>query len=280
MSTSTASTSIASTSITISQSFSSLAAAKAAIKQAISEQHESFVIDYSDKTRFRVICPQRLQSNCDFQVRATDSRKHGVTITHTKPHTCSPATHFQARNTQTVQFLLPHHRASVIDNPRISIKQIQSNERLQFSNKISYQQAYRVKEAALQELWGDESECFAQFPDYISRFNSADPENRAYIDVGSNNRFNAAFFAPAGLRHAGRCLRGFTAIDGTHTKSRYRMILLIACGIDANSNVVPLAWALVPAEDESWWEWFLTYLKATYPCKSTIYYYSNIYTNY
>ena len=58
------------------------------------------------------------------------------------------------------------------------------------------------------------------------------------------------------------------------------MILLIACGIDANSNVVPLAWALVPAEDESWWEWFLTYLKATYPCKSTIYYYSNIYTNY
>ena len=124
MSTSTASTSIASTSITISQSFSSLAAAKAAIKQAISEQHESFVIDYSDKTRFRVICPQRLQSNCDFQVRATDWRKHGVTITHTKPHTCSPATHFQARNTQTVQFLLPHHRASVIDNPRISIKQI------------------------------------------------------------------------------------------------------------------------------------------------------------
>jgi hypothetical protein len=34
---------------------------------------------------------------------------------------------------------LPYHRASVVDNPRISIKQIQSNERLQFSNKISYQ---------------------------------------------------------------------------------------------------------------------------------------------
>ena len=114
----------------------------------------------------------------------------------------------------------------------------------------------------------DESECFAQFPDYISRFNSADLEHRAYLDVGSNRRFNAAFFAPAGLRQAGRCLRRFTAIDGIHTKSRYRMILLIACSIDANSNVVLLAWALVLAEDESWWEWFLTYLKAAYPCKS------------
>jgi hypothetical protein len=168
-----------------------------------------------------------------------------------------------------------HHRASVFDNPKISIKQIQSNERLQFNNKISYHQAYRVKEAVLQELWGNESECFAQFPDYINRFNSADPQNRAYLDIGSDNRFNAAFFAPAGLRHAGRYLRGFTAIDGTHTKSRYRMILLIACGIDANSNVVPLAWALVPIEDESWWHWFLTYLKASYPCKSTSISYSN-----
>ena len=64
-------------------------------------------------------------------------------------------------------------------------------------------------------------------------------------------------------------MRGFT-IDGTHTKSRYQMILSIACGIDANSNVVLLAWALVPAEDESWWGWFRTYLKAAYPCKSTI----------
>ena len=261
-----ASTSATSTYIAIGQSFSSLEAAKATIKQAISEQHESFIVDYSDKTRFRIVCPQKPQ--CNFQVRATNSKRNGISITHVLPHTCSPATHFQARNTQAVQFLLPHHRASVVDNPRISIKQIQSNERLQFNNKISYQQAYRVKEAALQELWGDESECFAQFPDYVSRFNSADPENRAYLDVGSNGRFNAAFFAPAGLRQAGRCLRGFTAIDGTHTKSRYRMILLIACGIDANSNVVLLAWALVPAEDESWWEWFLTYLKAAYPCKS------------
>jgi hypothetical protein len=147
-----ASTSTASASIAIGQSFSSLVAAKAAIKQAISEQHKSFITDYSDKTCFRVICLLRSQSNCDFQVRATDSKRNSVTITHAKPYTCSPATYFQARNTQTIQFLLPHHRASVIDNPRISIKQIQSNKRLQFGNKINYQQAYRVKEAVLQEL--------------------------------------------------------------------------------------------------------------------------------
>ena len=136
-------------SIVIGQAFSSLVEAKVAIKLAISEQHESYVVDYSDKTRFRVICPTRSQSTCSFQVRATDSKKHGVTITHKVPHTCSPATHFKARNIHSVEFLAPHHKAAVIDNPKISVKQIQSNERLQFNNTINYQQAYRVKELIL-----------------------------------------------------------------------------------------------------------------------------------
>jgi hypothetical protein len=59
------STSTTSTSITINQSFSSLAAAKAAIKQAISEQHESYIVDYSDKSRFRAI--RQLKPEYNFQ---------------------------------------------------------------------------------------------------------------------------------------------------------------------------------------------------------------------
>jgi hypothetical protein len=117
-----ASTFTTSTSITIGQTFSSLAVAKAAIKQAISERHESYIVDYSDKNRFRVIC--QLKSNCDFQVRAINSKRNRVMITHTKPHSCSPAIHFDARNTHSLQFLLPCYRALVLDNPKISIKQI------------------------------------------------------------------------------------------------------------------------------------------------------------
>jgi transposase-like protein len=35
------------------------------------------------------------------------------------------------------------------------------------------------------------------------------------------------------------------------------MQLLIACGIDANDEVLPLAWGLVPIENNKWWTWFL-----------------------
>jgi hypothetical protein len=70
----------------------------------------------------------------------------------------------------------------------------------------------------------------------------------------------------------------FTAIDGTHTKSRYdfsilllrpintskigyRMMLLIACAIDTHGKVIPLALGLVPIGNELWWAWFLGHLR-------------------
>ena len=46
------------------------------------------------------------------------------------------------------------------------------------------------------------------------------------------------------------------------------MMLLIACIIDANDKVIPLAWALVLIENEIWWTWFLRYLKHSIPVLS------------
>jgi hypothetical protein len=99
---------------------------------------------------------------------------------------------------------------------------------------------YRVKEVILEEIWGDESDCFTLFPDYIARFQAVDSSNFATIQE-SNRVFEAVFFTPAGLRYSGKFLRLFTAIDSTYTKSKYRIILLVACRIDANDCVVLLA---------------------------------------
>jgi transposase-like protein len=114
-------------------------------------------------------------------------------------------------------------------------------------------------------MWREKSDNFAKFPDYIKRFKDADPCNFAALDITATREFQATFFCPGGLRAAGPCIRHFTAVDGTYTKSRYQMMLLIACGINANDQVILLAWALVPIKEASWWNWFLRYLKACYP---------------
>lgn len=202
----------------VGTTFDSITEAKAAIKAFVADAAESWKTTHSDKERFNIVCKQ--QRSCAFRIRVTNSKKKGVSITHLQPHSCNPTGHLTASNTNSVEYLLPHHRAAIRDNPAISAKQIQSAERLQYFNNIPYLQAYRVKQAILTEMWGDESESFALFPDYIARFKSADRSNRAYISTRTNGTFEAAFFCPGGLRTVGTYLRGLTAIDGTHTKSR------------------------------------------------------------
>jgi transposase-like protein len=117
----------------------------------------------------------------------------------------------------------------------------------------------------LLEIEGHESDSFAQFPDYIARLKTANKENYAELSIKVDGTFEAAFFAPASMRKASKYIRHFVALDATHTKSKYRMQLLICCGLDANDEVIPLAWGLVPTENEVWWKWFCVYLRTAFP---------------
>lgn len=114
--------------------------AKLAIKAFVADNGETSRTVKSDKTRVLLACKS---NSCGFCIRAINSKKKGVLITHLEPHSCNPATHYIAPNTNALQFLIPYHQAAIIDNPNITAKQIQSNERLQYSNQIPCLQAYR-----------------------------------------------------------------------------------------------------------------------------------------
>jgi hypothetical protein len=107
----------------------------------------------------------------------------------------------------------------------------------------------------LEEIEGNEADCFPKFPAYIEKLKASDSQNMTQLDITEDNTFQAVSFAPAVLRWAFRneCLRPFTAIDACHTKSKFCMMLMLCVGIDANDNVLPLAWALVPTENQEWW---------------------------
>jgi hypothetical protein len=192
-------------------------------------------------------------SSCRFRIRASKTKK-AVKITIKTPHTCTPATHCSSRPAHSIWYLKGHHRASVIDNRDITAAQIQSGERLRFSNNINYQQAWRVKQALLEEIEGLEVDCFAKFPAYLQRLADANEHNVSQMKWDEETgTFLAACVAPAAAISASYRLRRFFAIDACHTKSQFPMMLMIACGIDANDNVLPLSWALVPTENEEWW---------------------------
>ena len=55
------------------------------------------------------------------------------------------------------------------------------------------------------------------------------------------------------------------AVDGTFLKARFVQTLLLAVGIDANGNILLLAWGIVESENESSWRYFLEHLKKAIP---------------
>ena len=60
-------------------------------------------------------------------------------------------------------------------------------------------------------------------------------------------------------------MRKFVAFDACHIRSKFRMTLMIAVGIDANDNVLVLLQALVPTENNEWWTWYCMFLKDCFP---------------
>jgi transposase-like protein len=42
---------------------------------------------------------------------------------------------------------------------------------------------------------------------------------------------------------------------------------LIAVGIDGENHVLPLAWAIVPKENEYWWVWFIRLFRTAFDSK-------------
>jgi hypothetical protein len=62
-------------------------------------------------------------------------------------------------------------------------------------------------------------------------------------------------------KHAFQYLRPFLGLNGAITKSRFWMQLLVIYSIDANDEVLPVAWGLVPIENTQWWTWFLEAFK-------------------
>jgi hypothetical protein len=121
--------------------------------------------------------------------------------------------------------------------------------------------AWRARERLRDIIDGDEGASFSLIPDWILQITNADSTEMTYTYLQtSNTRFEALFVSLGSTISMLRTLRPFYALDGTHTRSRYNLTLLIAVGIDAEDRILPLAWALVPGENETWWSWFCEHL--------------------
>jgi hypothetical protein len=247
-------------------SFLTMADARLQVKTSLLDHWLSWKVDKADSYRTVLKCCGNIE--CDFLVRITASKKTGiVTITINHPHSCNPTTHQNFSERNAVWYLERHQAGLVALNRKVTSKDLASVEQSFFhNNMVPYKQFWRMRNQVIDKLDGIKGQTFGRFPAYAERFKEADPKNVASINLDpETNKFRAAFFCPASCQHAVEALRPIYFTDGTHTFDAWNQILLVAIGIDANRRGVVLGWALVPVENDFWWEWFLDQLALAMP---------------
>ena len=116
--------------------------------------------------------------------------------------------------------------------------------------EISYKVAWEAQELARTIIHGTREESYAGMPSYCEQLLEANSGSFIILKWTTTSQFHRLFLCyHASAKGFAGCkpLRG---IDGTHLRSRYQDILLIATATDVEGQLFPLAFSVVDIEDK------------------------------
>lgn len=223
------------------------------IKTSLLDHGLSWKVFKAEGNRTILVC--RSQLPCNFRVRLFDAKTTGLaTVNIFQEHTCPISTHVRFSEANATWYITRHQRHMIEANRKITPKEVLAVEIGHFQHgEVPYLQAYRAKQAVLLDMNGTEHESFGMFPDYIQRYTDACEYGMNFSALARDpdtDQFMAVFFAPTPLRFSAPALRPLLFCDRTHTFSQYKMILMVAMGLDPNGKGILLGYSLVPVKNE------------------------------
>ncbi|VVA35383.1 PREDICTED: MuDR family transposase [Prunus dulcis] len=148
-------------------------------------------------------------------------------------------------------------------SPNYKPKDIADDIKREYGIQLNYSQAWRAKEIAREQLQGSYKEAYNQLPYFCERIKETNPGSVAAFTTkedSSFHRFFVSFHASiVGFREGCRPL---IFLDSTPLNSKYQGVLLAAIAADGDDGIFPVAFAVVDAETDDNWHWFLLELKS------------------
>jgi MULE transposase-like protein/MuDR family transposase len=242
------------------QRYPNMSALRGRIQSAAIEGAFEYKVVKADKRRYTIKCAN---DECHWRLHAAlvDEVDGPVEIrTFEADHLCNGAGHLGNKHA-TKQHIADHIAGKIRDTAHYAPKEIINDLRREMGVTVSYSQAYRARELAKSKLAGSFESAYQLLQSFCDKVTAAMPGSKAICDKDGDNHFLRLFlaFSPSlnGFRHC----RPLIGLDGTHLKAKYLGILLCATAVDAEGSLYPLAFAVVNAENDCNWRWFLHHLR-------------------
>ncbi|KAL3690154.1 hypothetical protein R1sor_016463 [Riccia sorocarpa] len=206
---------------------------------------------------------EALANPCNWRVRGKVAKDITVVITICElVHTCPSHLH-SWRASATAKWLANVLGNQVINNPSISVTQLQDVFRNEYGRHTSYKAMWKGKEAIMDHIQGSESSSFQCIPAFCDTLKVLDPGAYAELETYPGTRhFWRIFVCPTALGRAFPHLRPHIGLDACHSKNhKFLGQVLLATAMDGNNHVNYLAYAVVDKENEENWTWFLLLLR-------------------
>ncbi|XP_075478915.1 uncharacterized protein LOC142519770 [Primulina tabacum] len=178
------------------------------------------------------------------------------------PHTCI-STYVGIDHKNLNNDMVAHTLLGVVRcDPSYEIKYIIENVKDKNGYQISYTKAWRNLKRAMEIAYGTWESSVQLLPKYMCALSKYNPGTavewkhlRANTKMSKTLNYVFWAFIPCvdGFRHC----RKIISVNGTHLYTKYKHKMFIGVTLDANNQVLPLAFAIVDEETSYSWKWFL-----------------------
>ncbi|XP_044468165.1 uncharacterized protein LOC123197816 [Mangifera indica] len=235
---------------------------KDVMKQFALQKGFQYTINKSDTKRWNIRCKAK---NCQWYISASKSKVGEVfqIIKMNSTHTCSvdqKVSHQRQVGTGVLGQLIRSKYVLIdrIYRPKEIIVDIADRYKID----ISYSQAWRARNWALNSLKGSPEESFMLLPDYCYNLQRSNPGTVTAIETDDAHRFKYFFMAlGCSICAFRKYLRPVICIDAAFLKSQYLGHLFFAVGRDGNNQIYPIGFGVGKKEDHDTWCWFLRKIK-------------------
>ncbi|CAA7058857.1 unnamed protein product [Microthlaspi erraticum] len=146
--------------------------------------------------------------------------------------------------------------------PDYKPKDIAGDIKREYGIELNYSQAWRAKEIAREQLQGSYKEAYSQLPFFCEKIKETNPGSVATFTTKEDSSFHRLFISfYASISGFTRGCRPLLFLESAVLNSKYQGVMLVATAPDAEDGVFPVAFAVVDAESEENWVWFLENLK-------------------